>query len=126
MAGGSQNSTNGRPLLVTVSDSASGEVVGRKFQRNLVAVHDLDAIPPEPSGHGRKHCAADFDLYRKHASLELLDNLAHSFDRVFFWQMFLTFPVLVWSYSSSVTRKMERAGKLCWPVRSDLNPHGFR
>jgi hypothetical protein len=75
-------------LLVAVSDSTLGQVVGGKFQRNPVAVHYLDAIAPESSGHRRQHGPAGVKFDRKHSSFELLDDLADYFDCVFFWQMF--------------------------------------
>lgn len=77
-----------RRLFVAVRDSTLGEVVRREFQRNSITVHDLDAIPPESSGHGRQHCSAGIQLYRKHSSFELFYNLTEYFDCVFFWQIF--------------------------------------
>jgi hypothetical protein len=82
-------------LLVPVSDPALGQVVWRQFQRNPVAIHDLDSIPAEPSRHGRQHFWPGFELDRKHAGLELLDYFTGDFNCVFFWQMFF-FPVWSW------------------------------
>ena len=77
---------------MAVGDSALCEVVRREFQRNLITVHDLDPITTKLSGHRRQHGSACVDLYGKHPSLELLDDLAHYFDCVFFWQT-LNLPV---------------------------------
>ena len=74
-------------LLVPVGDAAFSQVVGLKFQRNFIAIHNLDAIAPEPSGHGREHGAACVEFDRKHTGFELFDYLTHYFDCVFFWQM---------------------------------------
>ena len=79
---------------MAVCDSTARQIVRREFQGNLIAVHDLNSIAPESSSHRCQHRSTNIDLYRKHAGLEFLDDLAHYFDCVFFWQMFLTFPVL--------------------------------
>jgi hypothetical protein len=91
-------------LFVPVSDAALGQVVGRKFQRNFIAIHDLNAIAPEPSGHGREHGAACVEFYRKHAGFELFDYLAHYFDCVFFWQMIFILSLKSGLLSDSETR----------------------
>ena len=84
----------GSILLVAVSDPAFSQVVGREFERNPIAVHDLDSITPESSGHGREHFRAGFEFNRKHSGFELLNDLTKYFYRVFFWQIFY-FPLLV-------------------------------
>jgi len=80
-------------LLVAVSDSTIREVVGRELQRNLISVHDLDAIAPESSGHRRQHRSAGVEFDRKHSSFELFYNFTEYFDCVFFWQIVSTFPM---------------------------------
>lgn len=69
-----------------VGDSAFGQVVGREFQRNPVAIHDFDPIAPESPRHGRQYCLACIEFDRKHPSFELLNNLSRYFYRIFFWQ----------------------------------------
>jgi len=76
---------------VAVSDPALGQVVGRQFERNPVAIHDLDSIPAEPSRHGGQHFRAGFEFDRKHPGFELLNNFTGDFNCVFFWQIFF-FP----------------------------------
>jgi len=75
-----------RVLLVAVGDAAFGQVVWRELQRDPVAIHHLDAIAPESSGHGRQHGFAYVEFDRKHSGLELFDDLTHYFDGVFFGQ----------------------------------------
>ena len=72
--------------LMPVSDSASGEIVGGKFQRDAVAVHYFDAIPPQLTRHRRKHGRPCVEFNGEHAGAKLFDNLAQYFDRIFFWQ----------------------------------------
>lgn len=59
-----------------VSDSASCQIVRRKFQRYPIAVHHFDAIAPEFPGHGRQHGRPYVELNGEHARTELLDDLA--------------------------------------------------
>src|SRR5271169_2707317 len=47
-----------RLLLVAVGDSTLGQIVGGEFQRNAVAIHDLDPVPPESAGHGGQNSFA--------------------------------------------------------------------
>ena len=90
-----------------VCDSTLGEVVRGEFQGNPVAVHDLDTITPESSSHGRQHCLADVQLDRKHSSFELFNDLAHYFNRIFFWQM-STFPILILPITSGFGHRRHR------------------
>jgi hypothetical protein len=79
---------------VAVCDSALRQIVWRKFQRNPVAIHDLNPIASESASHCRQHFGAGFQFYRKHSGLELFDNLAEYLNSVFFWQIvLLSFPV---------------------------------
>jgi hypothetical protein len=63
-------------LPVPVGNPALGQVIWGQFQRDSVAIHDLDAISPKPSGHGREDGFADVELDGEHSSSELLDHLA--------------------------------------------------
>src|ERR1700685_1804797 len=76
-----------------VSDAALGQIVGREFQGNFVAIHDLDAIAAESSRHGREHGSAGVEFDGKHTRFELFNDLAHYFDCVFFWQMIVILPL---------------------------------
>jgi hypothetical protein len=77
--------TVGDESLVPISDSASRQVIRRKFQRHTVAVHNFDPVAPESAGHRRQHSLTCVELYRKHSSLELFNNFPYYFYGVFFW-----------------------------------------
>jgi hypothetical protein len=78
-------------LLVPVSDSALGQIVRRKLERNPIPRHDFDAIPAESPGHGSQHWHARVEFDREHPSPEFFDNFTHYFNSVFFWQIILQF-----------------------------------
>ena len=63
-----------------VGDSTPGQVVGRKLQRDAVAIHDLDPITPESPGHGCQHRLAGVQLNGEHPGLELLDHFSQHFN----------------------------------------------
>jgi len=65
---------------MAIGDSAPGQVVGRKLQRDTVAVHDLDPITPESPGHGRQDRLAGVQFNREHPGLELLDHFPQHFN----------------------------------------------
>ena len=73
---------------MAVGDAALGQVVWREFQRNPVAIHDLDSIPAQPAGHGRQHFWTGLEFDRKHPGFEFLNYFTGDFNCVFFWQMF--------------------------------------
>jgi hypothetical protein len=72
-----------------VSDSAFCQVVRRQFERNTIASHYLDPVAAEFPGHGREHRLTCVEFDGKHSGSEFLNNLAHDFNCIFFWQIFL-------------------------------------
>lgn len=67
-------------LLVPVGDAALGQIVGREFQGDAVAIHDLDAVAAEPACHGGEDGLAGVEFDREHTSFEFLDNFSEDFD----------------------------------------------
>lgn len=66
--------------LVPVSYSAIGQVIRGELERYPVSVHDLDAVPSQPAGHGCQYGLPCLQLDGKHSGLELLNNLTGYFD----------------------------------------------
>src|SRR5579863_4248840 len=83
-------------LLMAVRDATLGQVVGRELQRNLIAIHDLDAIAAESSGHRRQHGSACVEFDREHSGFELFNYFTEYFNAVFFGQI-----VFLWLQSGS-------------------------
>jgi hypothetical protein len=78
--------SHGVRLFVAVSNSALGQIVRRKLERNPVSRHDLDPVSAKPAGHRRQHWHACVEFHCKHSGSKLFDNLAHHFYGIFFWQ----------------------------------------
>ena len=73
-----------KDLAVAVGDAAFGQIVGRELQRDAVAVHNLDAVSPQPAGHGGEDDFSQVELDGEHSGFELLDYFAVYFYAVFF------------------------------------------
>jgi len=73
-----------KDLAVAVGDAAFGQVVGRELEGDAVAVHDLDAVSPQPAGHGGEDSFPHVELDGEHSGFELLDYFAVYFYAVFF------------------------------------------
>jgi len=71
-------------LFVPVSDPTPGQIVWREFQRNSVTIHYADAVAPQPSAHCREHGLSNIQFDGKHSGPELVNYLAHNFNRIFF------------------------------------------
>jgi hypothetical protein len=67
-------------LLVAVSDTAFGEVVGRQFQRDAVASEYTDAILSKLAGQVGEHHAFLVQLNAKFSIRQFFDHNAGYFD----------------------------------------------
>jgi hypothetical protein len=67
-------------LLVAVRDATFGQVIRRQFERDAIASHHLNPVPPKSSGHGGEDCFACVEFDCKHPSPEFFDHFTHYFD----------------------------------------------
>ena len=66
------------------SDSALGQIVGRHFQRDLVASQHAYSIPPQPAREMSQDDAFVFELHAEQTAGEFLQHGTGYFDAVLF------------------------------------------
>ncbi len=67
-------------LLVAVRDTTLGQVIRRQFERDAIASHHFNPVPPKPSGHGGEDRFAGVEFDCKHPSPEFFDHFTHYFN----------------------------------------------
>ena len=74
----------GLPLLVTISDASTGQIVGAHFDYDPVLGEDADVVLPDFAGDGGEHYVLIFKLDSKHRVRQRLYDFALDFYHTIF------------------------------------------